>query len=291
MRVLILLLSFVCFGSFSYAAEVVKVKGKAALINLNGDPAVVGDTFYTVSADGKRRGIIRISKVKGDKAIARVGKGKVAPGMSLELKGGNSSASNSGGYTSRGSSDTGTFGNRRAYWGVLGGLAMDKMSVSVKNSITKADLGTASMSGTAFSVKGLFDYQLFPQLWFRGTAGIEGFNAAGNSICGVGNNSACTANIYYLSADFIARYLFSEKKIRPYAGAGIELLFPASKNASALEASSIATTNVIIVQGGVDWFISNTTYIPLSLEYGLLPKSDEVTASWIAVRIGYAFPF
>jgi hypothetical protein len=291
MRVFILLLTFMCFSPFLNAAEVIKVKGKAALINLNGDPAVVGDTFFTISADGKRRGIIRISKVKGDKAIARISKGKVSRGMSLELRGGGSSGS-SGGYTSRGSSgDTGSFSGRKAYWGILGGLAMDKMSVSVKNSTTHADFGTASMSGTAFSLKGLFDYQLFPQLWFRGSSGIEGFNAGGNAICGVGNNSACTANIYYLSADFIARYLFSEKKIRPYAGAGIELLFPASKNASALEASSIATTNVIVVQGGVDWFISNTSYVPLSLEYGLLPKSDEVTASWIAFRVGYAFPF
>ena len=64
-----------------------------------------------------------------------------------------------------------------------------------------------------------------------------------------------------------------------------------SKEASALDPASISTTNVILVSGGLDWFISKTTYIPISIEYGLLPKSNEVEANWIALRFGAAFAF
>nr|HMN68419.1 hypothetical protein [Bdellovibrionales bacterium] len=54
---------------------------------------------------------------------------------------------------------------------------------------------------------------------------------------------------------------------------------------------TFGTTNVIVIGGGLDWFLSPTMYIPVSLEYGMLPKSDEVDAKWIAVRAGLAVPF
>ncbi len=64
-----------------------------------------------------------------------------------------------------------------------------------------------------------------------------------------------------------------------------------SKSASALQPQSISTTNVMGVAGGIDLFTSPTFYVPISLEYALLPKSDEVSASWIALRVGFAVPF
>jgi long-subunit fatty acid transport protein len=68
-------------------------------------------------------------------------------------------------------------------------------------------------------------------------------------------------------------------------------LLPISKSATALQANSIATTNVVTVTGGVDWFVTPNLYIPVSIEYGFLPKSDEVEANLIALRIGLAVPF
>ena len=58
-------------ASSGFAADVAKVKGSAALLDLKGEPAAPGDLFYAKSADGKRRGIIQITKVKGDKAIGK----------------------------------------------------------------------------------------------------------------------------------------------------------------------------------------------------------------------------
>ncbi len=269
---------------FSFAAEVTKVKGGSALIDLKGDSASAGDQFFALSSDGKKRGILQITKVKGDKAIAKITKGKAEAGMTLQARSGG------GGNASKGRSKHTAQPTGRSYWGGVLGLAMDSMKVRVTNPITKV-AADAALSGTSFSAKGLFDYELFPQIWFRGLGGLESFSARGSSICGTSGTDACNASIYYIAADFLGRYVFSEGNYRPWLGGGMSLMFPASKSASALDSGSISNTSVILISGGLDWFLSPTMYIPISIEYGLLPKSNEVEASWIEVRAGLAVPF
>lgn len=267
--------------AIALAGEVTKCKGTNCLIELKGDSASPGDLIYS-SSDGKHRGILKITKVKGDKAIAKLLKGKAEPGMTTEPRPANAGMSKHGGSKA---------GNSRSYIGGVVGLAMDKMSVQVNNFATNVPIGTANLSGMSFSALALFDYQMFPQIWFRGLGGLEGFSVTGAAMCGTGNTQTCNATIYYLAGDFLARYLFSEGDMRPWLGGGVELMFPASKNSTALNPGSIGTTNAIQVAGGVDWFINKTTYIPISLEYGLLPKSNEVDATWIALRVGMAFAY
>jgi hypothetical protein len=278
--------AFIFLAPSLHAAEITKVKGKSVLIELRGDAASPGDVFYAVKSNGKRSALIQISKVKGDKAIGKIGKGKATVGQTLELKGAGV-VKNS--RRSHGSSVMPPSG--RSYWGAIAGYAMDSMTVSVKDSIDNHDLGKADLSGSGYSIKGLFDYELFPQVWFRGMSGIEMFNATGPAKCGDLNGKTCDAKIMYWSFDFVGRYVFSYSNIRPWAGAGLGLLIPVSKSATALQANSIATTNVMMVTGGVDWFLNPTMYVPISIEYGLLPKSDEVEANWIALRVGIAVPF
>ncbi len=275
------------FPLISQAAEVVKVKGRSALVELKGDPAVVGDVFYLISPDGKRRAIMTISKVKGDKAIGKITKGKAQVGYTLEFRPAKGSSASARASSPSTSSSGG--GLQRSYWGALLGYSMDTMSVNVKNAL-QASVGTANMSGSGFSVKGLFDYELFPQIWFRGTAGVDMFNAAGGKICGAANTDACDAKLTYVTADFIARYVFGRGGFRPWVGGGLGLLFPASKETTALDSASISTTNVMLALGGLDWQLSPRMYVPISVEYGLLPKSDEVEANWIAIRVGIAMP-
>ncbi len=113
--------SLVCFFVLSlfafpaFAATVGKVKGKNVLIDLKGDPAAPGDLFYAVKADGKRSAILKIGKVKGDKAIGTILKGNAAPGMSLELKPSKVTASGGGGaHNKRSNADCSPAG--RTYW-------------------------------------------------------------------------------------------------------------------------------------------------------------------------------
>jgi hypothetical protein len=279
--------AFIFLAPSLHAAEITKVKGKSVLIDLKGDAASPGDVFYAVKSNGKRSALIQISKVKGEKAIGKVSKGKAAVGEALELKG--AGVVKSSPRSNGGSSVVSPTG--RSYWGAIAGYAMDSMNVSVKRSVDNADLGKADLSGSGYSIKALFDYELFPQVWFRGLSGIEMFNVTGPAKCGDLNGQTCDAKIMYWSFDFIGRYVFSNGNIRPWAGAGLGLLLPISKSATALQANSIATTNVVMVTGGVDWFVTPNLYIPVSIEYGFLPKSDEVEANLIALRIGLAVPF
>ncbi|MGE0528798.1 MAG: outer membrane protein [Bdellovibrionales bacterium] len=287
LRNLVCLLVLLIFAPTAMAAVVAKVKGKNALIELKGDTASPGDLFYAINAEGKRRAILRIAKVKGGKAIAKVLKGKADAGMTLELR----PASVTAGKKRSSPSERGSAGgNRRSYWGGMAGFAMDSMKVDVNDSTTNLFRETVSMSGTGFSGQGLFDYELFPQIWFRGLGGIEMFNASGSSVCGTGNRETCDAKMTYLSLDLIGRYVFSIGNFRPWAGGGVALLFPLTKSASALQTSSISTTSAYQVMGGLDWHISPKFFIPISIEYSMLPKSDEVEASWISLRAGVAMP-
>ncbi len=290
-----------CFF-FSFAAEaakVAKVKGKKVLINLDGDPAQVGDIYYTLTPQGKKAGIIKLQKIKGNQAIAILGKGRALPGYGLEYRTpkGSTAKSSSGtaGVEEAIASDSGgsTSGSsKKMFWGGMVGFSMDTMDVDLKdgNGATRA---TAGLTGSAFSVKGLFDYELLQQVWFRGTAGLEGFKASGSSVCGDSPTfgQACDVDINYLAMDLWGRYLFSTGDYRPWLGVGFSLLFPMTKKASAVEEGSISNSSVMAFGGGLDWFISKDMYVPIQLEYGILPESEDVSAHMIALRVGLGIPF
>lgn len=269
---------FVCGEVF--AADIMKVKGSSVLIELQGESAVPGDSFFALSADGKKRAIIQITKVKGEKALGSISKGKASAGMTLQRRGTGTKVAR---RKKKGSSSEST---SKANWGAMVGYSMDTMKVQINFPTT--NYTKATLAGSSFSAMGMFDYELFQQIWFRGLGGVEGFNVTGNTSCGSGN---CNASIYYLSLDFLARYIFMTGDFRPWLGAGIALMFPASKKATALDSSSISNTSVGIVTGGFDYFINKDMFIPVSIEYGMLPPSDEVDASWIEFRIGLGVPF
>jgi outer membrane protein W len=279
-RAILVLASALLFTSLAaQAADVVKVKGKGVLVNLSGETAQVGDNYYLLNSSGKKIGIIRIVKmIKGDQAIAKLTAGQANPGMILQKR------AAGGGTTARRREKGGggsAYLQSKSYWGVLGGFSKNSMSVDLTNG------ANASMSGTGFSVFGMFDYMFFDRVWFRGSAGYEAFNVSGGNAC----SGTCDAQIGYLAFSFMGRYLFTDGSIRPWLGGGFDLLFPATKSSTALESSSVTNAGIFIFAAGADWSISNTMYIPFSVEYGLFPKSASVEASWIAVRAGIAVPF
>ena len=180
------------------------------------------------------------------------------------------------------------------FWGLIAGFAQNSMDVKLKDN-NGDDRGDVSMSGNGFSAKGLLDYKLLESVWFRGMAGIEQFNTTAGNECGNNDpdydNAACETDIMYISLDLWGRYVFSSGSFRPWAGAGFSLLVPMSKTSTALDEDSITNTSVMAAGFGFDWFTSDTFYVPFQVEYGLLPSSDDVTASLIAVRVGAGFAF
>ncbi len=279
---------FCLISSLAQAAQVAKVRGKALLIDTQGEPMAPGDIYYVIDLNGSRKAIIRIAKVKGNRAIAQLGKGRPQVGMSLERRGSQSASAPVS--QSRISDYSAPTSAADSYWGAMLGIGFDSMTADI---ITDTNLkqGTASTTGTSFSLKGLYDHRLFDRVWFRGLFGIEGLKTEGGNNCGTSTNQACNVDIMYLSADALGRYLFSEQQIRPWVGGGLSLLFPLSKSSTLLQDSSITNTYALLFAAGVDWQISPTMSLPFSVEYGMLPKSDTVEASWIQIRGGVAFPF
>lgn len=292
---LFFLIGFVLLGLFSFTgfgAQVAKVKGKSVLIDTQGDPLQPGEIYYVIDLDGSRKAIVKIMKVRGAKAIARVGKGMAQVGMGLEKRKSSSprQSVNRSTPSYRDNSLPSPMSDHQAYWGGLLGLGFDSLTADILND-SNVKVGTASTSGMSFSLMGLYDHRLLPNVWFRGLAGYEGFKTEGGSNCGTSSNQSCDVNLGYLSLDAIGRYLFSEDHIRPWVGGGLAILFPLSKSSSLLKSSSITNTYTLLFTGGVDWQISPTMRVPLSIEYSMFPKTDTVEASWIQIRGGVSVPF
>lgn len=277
------------------AATVAKVKGRKVLIKLEGDRASAGDLFYTISPEGKKKGILKVMKVKGDQAVAIMGKGQVKTGWALQFrsagmtrkspKAKSHAAAESDSSSSATSSSSPT---SNAFWGGMFSFASQSMDVEIGDSPNTENV---SLSGSGFGGKALLDYEVMDKVWFRGMGGLEMLSvSSGDKICGNGNQT-CEVNITYLSLDFWGRYMFSMNTFRPWLGGGFELLFPMSKDATAVENSSITNTSIMAVGAGFDYFLSPTMYIPVQVEYGMFPSSDQVTSNYFGLRAGFAIPW
>ncbi|MCB0384626.1 MAG: hypothetical protein KDD43_04465 [Bdellovibrionales bacterium] len=287
--ILVLVASLVLANPSAWAARVTKVKGKKVLINLEGEPAKKGQIFYVVDEKGRKKGVVKIRSIKGDKAIGKLGKGKAKKGYALLERTGKGGGKKAGGdKAAEAPKDSGTtMSSSQMGWGLLLGMGMDSMEVDLD--ITPAE--KASLSGSGMSYKALFDYALFEKIWFRGTLGIENFEAEGDKKSSACDNKTCAVSIQYLSLDFWGRYLFSLGTFRPWLGAGFTLWFPMSQETTALEEDSITNTSVMGIGGGFDWFMNPSFYIPFQVEYGLLPASEQVSATVISIRFGLGMNF
>lgn len=284
----ILALSF-GFSTPSYAVKVVKTKGKKVLVDGEGETLEVGQIFLVKNDDGKSVGIIKLTKVARGKGVAILGKGVAEAGQALVAK-----------KTKSGEpappepmAETKTRGKKpsadQAYWGAMLGYSMATADINLFDD-TGTAAGSVSLDGTGFSAKLLYDYPLFSAISFRGLAGMEQFNVGGatNATCG----GECKAEITYLTIDFWGRYIFNrDGTFRPWVGVGGWLIFPMTKDSTAIKESSIDNSNIFAIGGGFDYYLSESTYIPVQIEYQMYPKSENVEATSIAVRGGYAFPW
>lgn len=289
-RIVASLVTVICMvlsSSPAWAAKVSKVKGKKLLIELEGETVEKGQAFFILGSGGKKKGILKIVSIKGDKAIASLGKGKATEGDTLLARGSSGSSGSSKGKSSSSAREKASSSKSTMAWGLLLGMGMNSMSVDLD--ITPAQ--TASLAGSGISYKALFDYALFESIWFRGTLGMESFTAEGDIVSTACGNAICKVNIQYLTLDFWARYLFSLKAFRSWLGAGFTLWFPMSKETTALEESSITNTSVMAIGGGFDWYMNDKFFVPFQAEYGMLPASEQVSATTIAIRLGIGMNF
>jgi hypothetical protein len=284
----LLIFTSLAISAPTYAATIQKAKGKKVLVNTDGDSLEVGQIYTVRDANDKAVGLIKITKVGRGKAVAVLGKGTAKSGQTIKLRAKQtktakkSSGSDSSAESSEKTTDT--------YWGFMAGFSMASADVDLFDAGGNP-AGSVSLDGNGFSAKGLYDFPLFSSINFRGLLGIEQFNVSGATNASCTGSGKCETEIMYLTFDFWGRLMLSQGTTRPWVGLGGALLFPLSKSSTALKENSITNTNIFAFGGGLDFFLSPKTYIPVQVEYNMYPKSDTVKASSIVIRGGFATEF
>ena len=269
-------------GERAEAARIAKSQGSKALIDLEGMSASPGEQFYIVN-NGKRVGVIKISRVQGGRATGDIMKGSAPSGASVESAGGGGGSRSSRGgrgqmrsspRTVRRTNTSGTF------VGAIAGFGMD--SQTVKTVDAQGNSASVSMSGSGYSLKGFMDMPFSGSLGLIGRAGIEQMNLTGGS-----DNTS----IMYLTADALLRYSFGSGGFVPYVAAGLGIHFPLSKSSTVLDVPRISSTTVFFATGGMNYFMSSDMYITALAEYGMFPPSNDVSTTLIAIRGGAGWRF
>jgi hypothetical protein len=278
------LVSFLFMAQPSWAGKIAKVKGKKVYIILDaGETVNNGDSLYSTSPEGKKKGLLIVRKIKGNKVIAQLKKGRAQKGMLSMSKGAKKKATDEMGYedasevakpeveTNHEKSDM--------LFGVMGGFG----------SATQQVQGIADMAGSTLAVKGIIDYSLFESLGVRARVGMDMFSLTGSN--GATNYST---KINYLTVDLLLRYnLLDMKSFGLYANGGMAIYSPLSNqlepaNLPALQADSISTTSLLIVGFGVT-VPMGTWKIFAGADYFYFPPSDDVKTTAIAANLGVLF--
>lgn len=302
---------FSTFMQNAWSAQITKMKGNKVLINLDGATYREGEELFALNANGKKLAIIKITQVKGEKAIGEITKGKAEEGYSVVAK---SAAGSTAAHASTAesqqesadesqddSSNTRTRMKRKKIaGGVLLGYAMNTMSLTAQYQPASGALRSAStnLTGSSFSIKGFGDYDLMPEVTIRGAFGLEPFAAKGDAstggqnICGDGASSSCSVSFNYITFEGSIHYNFLTGKNRAWVGAGYAFMFTASKSLNIPNLQTAGSTNqMLLVSVGADFGIGKKGhFIPVVAEYGYIP-GDNVKASAIYLRAGYGIPF
>lgn len=273
----------------AFSGEVRKVKGKAVIIGIDGLSVSEGDRIFAMDSNGKKVGLIQITKIKGQRAAGKILKGRASEGMELAQKGGKGSR---GSKSASGESSGGpTSGTLRI--GGLASFAMDTMKIKARNSagtITE-DVPT---SGNGFGANAVGDFYFSPMVSVRALAGIETFKATGKSTRALCTNSVnCDTSITYFDITGLLRYhVLDESSFPIWLGLGAGFYFPMGSTSNVIEGKSISTASLITGGLGSDIKIGDNMYLPLQFDYSVFfPASDDVSTNIISIRAGILFKF
>lgn len=281
-----------------FSAQVLKVKGQAILIDTAGDDIRMGQTYYLISKK-KKRGIIKIIKLRPGKALAKLLKGKALADWTLRKR---TTGAKKPAPAPRSkqivrkkkSTPLSNTDDKLAIGFALGynTNSSDVNFVEMPSTAARSD----SYTGTSTSYEVLADYKIYKRFYLRGSLGIHNFNTedSANTQCVSSDNisgAICKIDLGYMNLDIWLRYYLNQKTTYKFwAGAGLGILFSPSHNSTtALEKADLAATTLMQVGAGADIKISDQIYIPLWGEYGLYPSSDTVKMNSISVYFGLAY--
>ncbi len=289
MRQFLFILLALFIVSFSYEADAARVlraksKGKSVMVQLTKKEMKAikkGDVLFIVRGK-KKRGSVVIRRVKGNKAIGRVTKGRAKRGdrlvsASRTLK----KAGEIAGSAS--ADDDGDLGSSKLEIGGLVGFGLASQTVETNQ-------GSLDQSGSGIGFKAFGDFNLLKSIGVRGQAGLEAFNVETEADIGNGNETL-TTEISYMSIDVLIRYKFLDGKFSMWAAGGLGVLVPMSQTSGTLDEGSISSTSTFIGQLGLSLRVGKKMTIPLQFEYIYFPPSEQVSSTLIAIRTGIGFKF
>jgi hypothetical protein len=257
---LVILLICLLNPPVAWSSEISKVKGSQVLVvDFDGK---VGQQFFAIDGNGKRRAIITITKARGGRAIGQITKGRAAVGYSLTER--RLSRSRRGSASSA------------LHLGAIFGYALDSMSVPVLNQ-------TQDLTGSGFSVKAAADYNFSQSIGLRLLGGYEAFSV---------KNNIYSTDISYVTLDALGRYMFTPRStFNLWIGAGLGFAIPFSKTTNILQEDSIATSTLLYVAGGFDIHLGGNFYFPVQVDYAMFLPASDVKTSIVGVRGGIMMGF
>lgn len=273
----------------AFSNTIKTVKGKKALVELTDSSLSSGTEVTIYDEDQKKTGSGKVTQQKGKKAIIEITSGRVDVGDSVVAE--DSDFGDSGSSSSSSTPSVRNFNQKKNDWGVQFSFNMNAMNAEETNGTVKE---VASMKGTSFGLFGFYDYAFSPRLMIRAGAGYDQFKASSTIAingCDGRTSKNCTVNINYLSGYGYLKYNITTGKARIFALGGMAMMMAMSKSTTALKEADISTTTLFLIGGGVDIKMSNKTFIPVSIEYGLFPPSESVSANMLMIRGGYGWLF
>ncbi len=296
MKIISLFFTILFLGTQAFAIKIIQTKGNKVLLDLEDETLAVDQKLYLLNSSNKKIAIVTITQSKNGRAIALLNKGKTDGAAGVELM--NAPVSAEAPAEEGGTTPTKTDGVYR-----LKGMKVSALlTFGFNNMGTKQSDGTlpvpnqedVALKGTSVGLTGAVDYPFANWLTLRGTLGYEPFVVAGTSTIFACNNLTsknCDANINYIAAGGYARFDLTKSRALFWLGAGGSTKFPMSKSTTALRSDDIKMTFTFALGGGLDYFVSNKSFIPASFEYQLFSSSETVTANIMLVRVGYGWAF
>jgi hypothetical protein len=259
------------------AAEIMKVKGKQALVKSEYE-LTVGKNYPIFDQSGAKKSEVKILG-KNKNGLYLVSDLNGEPGLGWTL--GIAKPHEKSSETIRASRSTDHFG-------ILGSYNINKMSVKFKLSGVEK---STDMNGSGLGLLGYMSRPVLDHFQLLGMAGLEQFQTSetkSSPDCGGGTTATCDAKILYASAYGSLRYLAVNAYTKTWLSFGAGYLFAINKSSTVLDSSQISGNYVLNFSIGSDIRLEGKHVLPIILEYDIFPNTADVSANFIALRLGWS---
>lgn len=291
---LVLTTTLFILPTISFAQTIKQVKDGKVLVELASGFSVNKDEeFFVMNEKNKRSALIKITQVKGSKALGSIVKGTAQIGHTIAPR---KAAKTAGLKASESTAPAEGPSFLRFDKMKLGiNLKMMMNAISAKQT-DNTNVETVAMKGSNLGLSVNLDMPLAGRLFARAEAGLEMLDVKGTAAfnsCDGKTSKDCNAKINYLTLGAAGRYNLTQSAFNLFVIGGGLIKIPLSKKSTSLDESKIEMANSIFAGTGFDYHLNNKSYIPVGFEYHMsLNKSDTVPViDQMNFTIGYGMMF